>query len=379
MDQRILSVKHEENVCGPIQYDKNNYESARLYATSHDGTAIPISIVYRKDLLGLKMSPQELNPMLLHAYGAYGTCVNPIFSTSRLSLLDRGFIYAVAHIRGGADMGNGWYEEGKLLKKPNTFNDFISVAEYLIKDGYTIESKLAIYGRSAYYITKNSGGLLIGAVINKAPQLFRAALTEVPFVDVINTMFDTSIPWTAFEFEEWGNPIDLEIYEVMKTYCPYSNIDGEKLANNQYPDVLVIGGMNGARVAFFEPLRLVAKMRDERDKFNVDIKNASDRKVLLQLEEVGHDGSGGIYATLENLAFQYAFLITKLDAPFMAINSQHDFNEQFSYIMTPAGLSKNSEVDTISDHLKRARSRLMEKKSRAIGKVRLPKWINKMF
>jgi oligopeptidase B len=149
MDNRILSIKHEENVCGPLQYDKNNYESTRLYATSHDGTAIPISIVYRKDLLGLKMTPKEINPMLLHAYGAYGTCVNPIFSTSRLSLLDRGFIYAVAHIRGGADMGNGWYEEGKLLKKPNTFNDFISVAEYLIKDGYTSESKLAIYGRSA--------------------------------------------------------------------------------------------------------------------------------------------------------------------------------------------------------------------------------------
>lgn len=197
MSTRVMTIIHEEKVAG-LPYDQKLYTSKRLFATGHDGTAIPVSIVYRRDLLGMNMNPEQHNPVLLHAYGAYGTCVNPIFSTSRLSLLNRGFVYAVAHVRGGADMGNGWYEEGKLGKKTNTFSDFCSVAEFLISEGYTIPKKLAIYGRSA-------GGLLIGAVINKAPHLFQAALTEVPFVDVINTMFDASIPWTAFEWEVFSN------------------------------------------------------------------------------------------------------------------------------------------------------------------------------
>ena len=191
MDSRTMTVVHEERVGGPIEYDPLLYASRRLYATGVDGTAIPISIVFRRDLLGMNMVPAQHNPVLLHSYGAYGSFTNPIFSASRLSLLDRGFVYAAAHIRGGADMGNGWYEEGKLAKKPNTFYDFCSAAEYLVKEGYTCPEKLSIYGRSA-------GGLLIGSVINLRPDLFKAALTEVPFVDVINTMFDTSIPWTAF-------------------------------------------------------------------------------------------------------------------------------------------------------------------------------------
>jgi oligopeptidase B len=194
MYTRNLTIIHEEKVVGAVPYNSKMYESKRLYATSYDGTAVPVSIVYRKDLLGKNQEEYHPNPLLLHAYGAYGACANPRFSTNRLSLLDRGFIYAVAHTRGGADMGNAWYDDGKLLKKKNTFNDFCSVAEYLIKEGYTIPSKLAIYGRSA-------GGLLIGAAINMRPNLFQAALTEVPFVDVINTMFNSSIPWTAFEFE----------------------------------------------------------------------------------------------------------------------------------------------------------------------------------
>lgn len=206
MDTRVKVVVHEERVLGP-GYDQSLYVSKRLWATSSDGTAIPMSIVYRKDLLGSPSASTENsntglgiatvgtgNPTLLHAYGAYGYSLSPIFSTARLSLLDRGFIYAVAHVRGGSEMGNGWYEEGKLAKKTNTFTDFISCAEYLIKEEYTSREKLAIYGRSA-------GGLLIGAVVNMRPDLFKSVLTEVPFVDVINTMFDTSIPWTAFEFE----------------------------------------------------------------------------------------------------------------------------------------------------------------------------------
>lgn len=191
MDTREMTTVHEETVAGPIPYDPSLYSSKRLYATGVDGTVIPVSIVFRRDLLGMNMTPAQHNPVLLHAYGAYGSFTNLIFSASRLSLLDRGFIYAAAHVRGGADMGNGWYEEGKLGKKPNTFHDFCAVAEYLVKEGYTVPDKMSIYGRSA-------GGLLIGSVINMRPDLFKAALTEVPFVDVINTMFDTSIPWTAF-------------------------------------------------------------------------------------------------------------------------------------------------------------------------------------
>lgn len=279
MNTRQMNFIHEEKVPGLIPYDMSKYASKRLFATGHDGTAVPISIVYRRDLLGLNMSPPQHNHLLLHSYGAYGTCINPAFSACRLSLLDRGFIYAVAHTRGGADMGNGWYEEGKLGKKQNTFYDFISVAEYLIKEQYTIPSKLAIYGRSA-------GGLLIGAVINMAPHLFQTALTQVPFVDVINTMFDATIPWTAFEYEEWGNPNDLEIYKVMKDYCPYTNINGEKLANNEYPHLLVVGGMNDPRVAFFEPLRFVAKMRGELQSWREKkgIEDGSRNLLLLQMD-----------------------------------------------------------------------------------------------
>ncbi|KAJ3080651.1 hypothetical protein HK102_002905, partial [Quaeritorhiza haematococci] len=366
MDTRTMTVVHEEKVGGIIPYDPSMYTSKRLFATGVDGTTVPVSLVYRRDLLGMNMNPPQPNPLLLHGYGAYGAPVNPIFSTSRLSLLDRGFIYAVAHVRGGADMGNGWYEEGKLHKKPNTFLDFISVAEYLCKEGYTNPSKLAIYGRSA-------GGLLIGACINMRPDLFRAALTEVPFVDVINTMFDSSIPWTAFEWEEWGNPNDPEIYAAMKTYCPYTNIRGEALAKQEYPHLLVVGGMNDPRVAFFEPLKLVAKMRGEKRKYlkmmrerratlagsaagilskedlaseciNDQMISASnlldegddtivmkhdpeatsgrdqspppkaERLLLLRVDDVGHGGNSGQYSYLEDLAFEYAFLISTLQA-----------------------------------------------------------------
>lgn len=324
MNTRTWTVVHEERVGGILPYDQSMYASKRLFATGIDGTAIPISIVYRRDLLGMNMNPPQSNPLLLHGYGAYGSFVNPIFSTNRLSLLDRGFVYAVAHVRGGADMGNGWYEEGKLWKKPNTFYDFISAAEYLCKEGYTEPEKLAIYGRSA-------GGLLIGAVINMRPDLFQAALTEVPFVDVINTMFDPTIPWTAFEYEEWGNPNDIDIYEVMKTYCPYSNIQGELLAKQQYPHLLVVGGMNDPRVAFFEPLKFVAKMRGEKRKWAKQIRETEEanksqgdntkseylreRMLLLRVDDVGHGGNSGQYYGLEDLAFEYSFLIHSLDAP----------------------------------------------------------------
>ncbi|KAJ3103240.1 hypothetical protein HDU97_010304 [Phlyctochytrium planicorne] len=323
MVTRTMTVVHEEKVGGSIPYDPSLYVSKRLFATGVDGTAVPISIrqshkfpkVYRRDLLGVNLPIPQPNPLLLHAYGAYGTCVYPMFSASRISLLDRGFIYAVAHVRGGADMGSAWYEEGKLGKKPNTFLDFISAAEYLCKEGYTIPSRLGIYGRSA-------GGLLIGAVINMRPDLFRAALTEVPFVDVINTMFDSSIPWTAFEYEEWGNPNDYDIYQVMKTYCPYTNIRGDLLAKEDYPHLLIVGGMNDPRVAFFEPLKLVAKMRHLKKLALEKIKSEGEeldsekekRLLLLKVDEAGHGGSSGQYSYLEDLAFEYAFLVSSLHA-----------------------------------------------------------------
>ncbi|TPX54034.1 hypothetical protein PhCBS80983_g06067, partial [Powellomyces hirtus] len=394
MDERVMTVVYEEHIGG---YDSDLYTSKRLFATGVDGTTVPVSIVYRRDLLGqvgagsadhVITDEDEINinnathsntnlldicggigdgsvlnvadhsnPCLLHAYGAYGAFVNPIFSSARLSLLDRGFIYAAAHVRGGADMGNGWYEEGKLAKKPNTFLDFCSVAEHLCKEGYTTPQKLAIYGRSA-------GGLLIGAAINMRPDLFAAALTEVPFVDVVNTMFDPSIPWTAFEYEEWGNPADKDIYDVMKTYCPYSNIRGEALARNAYPHLLVVGGMNDPRVAFFEPLKFVAKMRGEKRRarernsantttpttttttdrphsptatttttttttshyslanmaggtcIDTDLPtHSTPRHLLLRIEDAGHGGSSGQYSFLENLAFEYAFIISALGVP----------------------------------------------------------------
>jgi oligopeptidase B len=232
METRSFSIVHTERVNGAFAYNPELYVARRLFAIGEDGTAIPLSIVHRKDLLGVPLPTSTLpdrngdpqapsehvpNPLLLHAYGAYGSCVNPMFSTQRLSLLDRGFVYAIAHVRGGSDLGMSWYEEGKSTKKTNSIKDFIRCMDYLIQEGYTSPSKLAIYGRSA-------GGLLMGAVTNKVPHLIRAVLTEVPFVDVINTMFDASIPWTAFEWEEWGSPIESKEYvstTLRKAYTVY--------------------------------------------------------------------------------------------------------------------------------------------------------------
>ncbi|KAF8927225.1 hypothetical protein BGZ58_010550 [Dissophora ornata] len=332
MDTQESLVVHTEKIAGTPVYDANNYEQRRIYSTGIDGTAVPMSIVFRKDLIGHGGKGLDANPCLLYSYGAYGSCTDPVFSTQRLSLLDRGFVYAIAHVRGGSDMGMGWYEEGKLAKKPNTFLDFISCAEYLIKEGYTSPEKLAIYGRSA-------GGLMIGAVVNMRPDLFKTALTEVPFVDAVNTMLDSSIPWTAFEWEEWGNPEDPEIYRIMKQYCPYTNVRPQK-----YPNMLVLGGMNDPRVAFFEPLKWVAKLRscwppksstlarsnEENDSSSCSSNNSNsnrdndDRMLLLRIEEVGHGGSSGQYAYLEDLAFEYAFLISTLQAPVFRIDKEYE-------------------------------------------------------
>ncbi|KAF9096882.1 hypothetical protein BGX29_008365 [Mortierella sp. GBA35] len=346
MDTRESTTVHTEQIAGTPVYDANNYEQLRLFSTGIDGTAVPMSIVFRKDLIGQGGKGLDANPCLLYTYGAYGSCTDPVFSTQRLSLLDRGFIYAIAHVRGGSDMGMGWYEEGKLGKKPNTFLDVISCAEYLIKEGYTSAEKLSLYGRSA-------GGLMVGAVVNMRSDLFKTVLTEVPFVDAVNTMLDSSIPWTAFEWEEWGNPENPEIYRIMKQYCPYSNVRPQK-----YPNMLVLGGMNDPRVAFFEPLKWVAKLRSCWPPKNIPSPQSpedgstdttterDDRMLLLRIEEVGHGGSSGQYAYLEDLAFEYAFLISTLQAPVFRIDKEDESNTGRAKPLTPSTIRRKKGVFT---------------------------------
>ncbi len=268
-------------------YDPSQYHSERIAAKAPDGTVVPISLVYRK---GTKKDGS--NPLLLYAYGSYGISQSATFSPARLSLLDRGVVYALAHIRGGGEMGEQWYEDGKMLKKRNTFTDFIACAEHLIEERYTSSSRLAIQGGSA-------GGLLIGAVINMRPDLFRVAHLAVPFVDVINTMLDESLPLTVGEFLEWGNPKKKEEYEYLKTYCPYTNIEAKN-----YPTILVTTSFNDSQVMYWEPAKYTAKMRE----FKTD-KNLLVFKINMG---AGHGGASGRYDAYKEQAFNYAFLLGQL-------------------------------------------------------------------
>ena len=247
----ISVLKNIETVLG--DFDASKYITERKWANASDGTQIPLSIVYRKDLVKLDGS----DPLLLYGYGSYEICIDPSFKASRLSLLDRGFIFAIAHIRGGGEMGRQWYENGKLLKKRNTFTDFIACAEYLIEMKFCSKEKLCIQGGSA-------GGLLIGAVLNMRPDLFKAAVTRVPFVDVVTTMLDPSIPLTTSEWEEWGDPRKEEFYFYMKSYSPVDNIKAQN-----YPKILVTAGLNDPRVMYSEPAKFVAKLRDMKMDDNV--------------------------------------------------------------------------------------------------------------
>ncbi|UZT97589.1 S9 family peptidase [Chryseobacterium fluminis] len=273
-------LKQQEVLGG---YNKENYITERLFATAKDGTRIPVSIVYKK---GYQKNGNS--PLLLYAYGSYGNSMDASFSSTRLSLLDRGFAFAIAHIRGGQEMGRQWYEDGKMMKKKNTFTDFISVGEYLVKEKYTSPKHLYAQGGSA-------GGLLMGAVVNMSPDLWNGVISQVPFVDVVNTMLDESISLTTNEYDEWGNPNNKEAYFYMKSYSPYENVEKKK-----YPNILVTTGLHDSQVQYFEPAKWVAKLRDMK----------TDKNVLLLKTDMdyGHGGASGRFDYLKDLALVYAFM-----------------------------------------------------------------------
>jgi oligopeptidase B len=276
-------VKQQEVLGG---YDPSRYTSERIFAKAEDGTEVPISLVYKK---GVKLDGTA--PLHLYGYGAYGISQQPTFSSSRLSYLDRGVIFAIAHVRGGADMGRTWYDDGKLMKKKNTFTDFIACAEYLIKAKYTTKEKLTISGGSA-------GGLLMGAVVTMRPDLFKAAILAVPFVDALNTMLDPTLMYTEQEYLEWGNPHEPAAYQYMKSYDPYTNVKAAA-----YPDMLVRAGFNDPRVNYWEGTKFVAKLRAMKTDHNT---------VLLKINMgQGHMGSTGRYERLKEAAFDYAYILAE--------------------------------------------------------------------
>lgn len=282
MDTKGKTLKKQQEVLGG--FNKNDYVSERIYAPARDGVQVPVSLVYRK---GTKLDGSA--PLLQYAYGSYGYSTDPGFSSTRLSLLNRGFIFAIAHIRGGQEMGRRWYDDGKMLKKKNTFNDFVDVSEYLIKNHYTSSSKLFAMGGSA-------GGLLMGAIINQAPQLYRGVVAAVPFVDVVTTMLDESIPLTTGEFEEWGNPKNELYYNYMLSYSPYDNV--EKKA---YPNLLVTTGLHDSQVQYWEPAKWVAKLRT--------MKTDTNQLLLHTNMEAGHGGASGRFEALKEIALEYAFIL----------------------------------------------------------------------
>jgi oligopeptidase B len=285
MRSRQRELKKQQEVLGG--YDPAQYQSERVYAQAPDATEVPISIVYKKDF--------ERNgsaPLLLYGYGSYGISIDPMFSSDRLSLLDRGVVYAIAHIRGGGDLGKPWHEDGRMLVKMNTFTDFIASAEYLIANQYTKPDRLAIMGGSA-------GGLLMGAVTNMRPDLFAVVVANVPFVDALNTELDATLPLTVGEWEEWGNPAEKQYYDTIKSYAPYENV-----AAKAYPKILVTAGLNDPRVSYWEPAKWVAKLRALK---------TDDRLLLLKTEMgSGHFGASGRYERWKESAFDYAFILHAL-------------------------------------------------------------------
>lgn len=281
-DDKSRTQLKQQKVLGG-DFDPANYASERIMVEARDGAQVPVSIVYRK---GVKMDGS--NPLLLYAYGSYGYSMDPGFSSTRLSLLDRGFVYAMAHIRGGSEMGRNWYEDGKLFKKMNTFNDFIDCGKHLVANNYTSPDHLYAMGGSA-------GGLLMGAVMNLEPELFNGIVAAVPFVDVINTMLDESIPLTTGEFDEWGNPKNKAYFDYMMSYSPYDNIS--KL---NYPHTLITTGYWDSQVQYWEPAKWIAKLRDQKQDDNLLIMHCN--------METGHGGASGRFARFKETAMEYAFL-----------------------------------------------------------------------
>ncbi|HUQ94087.1 MAG TPA: S9 family peptidase [Bryobacteraceae bacterium] len=282
MDSRERTLVKQQPVLGG--YHAPDYETIRVHATAPDGVKVPISLVYRR---GMRKDGQ--NPLLLYGYGSYGISIDPAFSSERLSLIDRGFVYAIAHIRGGADLGKTWHDDAKMVKKRNTFNDFIAAAEYLIAEKYTSPERLGILGGSA-------GGLLMGAVINQRPELFRAVVAKVPFVDVLNTASDPTLPLTVIEYDEWGNSNEKEFWEYIRSYSPYDNVKAQA-----YPHILVTTGLNDPRVSYWEPAKWVAKLRA--------MKTDSNLLLLKTNMAAGHGGASGRYEKLKETALDYAFLL----------------------------------------------------------------------
>lgn len=279
-EKRVLK---EQEVMGD-KFDKNNYIEERIWATARDGVKVPISLVYKKG-----MKKDGSNPTLVYGYGSYGYSMDPYFSTSRLSLLDRGIVYAIAHIRGGEDLGRPWYEDGKLLKKMNTFTDFIDCTQFLISEKYTNPKKLYAQGGSA-------GGLLVGAVANMAPELYNGIIAAVPFVDVVTTMLDDSIPLTTGEYDEWGNPNVKEYYHYMKSYSPYDNVKKQA-----YPHMLITTGYHDSQVQYWEPAKWVAKLRAYK---------TDNNKLLFHTNmDAGHGGASGRFESLKEVARDYSFIL----------------------------------------------------------------------
>jgi oligopeptidase B len=282
MATRQRTLLKQEEVLGGFAAD--HYETERVYARATDGTDIPISLLYCKGMLR-----DGGNPLLLYGYGSYGVSIDAAFSSARLSLVDRGFVYAIGHIRGGQEMGRQWYEDGKLLKKKNTFTDFIAVAEFLIREKYCAPQTLFAMGRSA-------GGLLMGAISNMRPDLFQGIVAEVPFVDVVSTMLDPSIPLTTGEYDEWGDPNQKEFYDYMLSYSPYDNVE-----RKAYPAMLVTGGLHDSQVQYWEPAKWAAKLRD--------LKTDSNRILLKTNMDAGHGGASGRFRRYRETAFSYVFLL----------------------------------------------------------------------
>ena len=286
MTTRERTLLKREDVLGG--FDRSNYRTQRLYATAGDGVRVPISLVSRRG------TPRDgSSPLLLYGYGAYGISVDASFHSPRLSLIDRGFTFAIAHVRGGEELGRPWYDDGRLLKKRNTFTDFIACADHLVAECYTTPERLFAIGGSA-------GGLLMGAVVNMRPDLFKAVVAQVPFVDVLTTMLDDSIPLTTSEYDEWGNPQDKTYYDYMRSYSPYDNVEAKA-----YPHLLVMTNLHDSQVQYWEPAKWVAKLRD--------LKTDDHRLVLKTNMDAGHGGASGRYRRYRETALQYAFLLDLAD------------------------------------------------------------------